>query len=69
MSKNGTHVQRKVSHFFPPHTHRRIDIVITKNKFRTLADVVIVNPTHINLVQQASMITTHRAIVAAQDKE
>ncbi len=54
---------------FSPHTHRRIDIVITINRFRTLGNVVIVDPTHINLVQQASMTTTHWATVATQDKE
>jgi len=69
MSKNGAYVQRKVSHLFPPHTQRRIDIVITRNRFRTLVDVVIVDLTHINLVQQASMTTTHRATVATQNKK
>jgi hypothetical protein len=31
-------------------------------------DFVIVDPIHIDLVQQASMTTTHRATIAAQDK-
>jgi len=54
--------------FLPPHTQKRIDIVITRNRFRTLADVVIVDPTHINLMQQASMTTKHWTTVAAQNK-
>jgi hypothetical protein len=31
-------------------------------------DVAIVDPTHIDLVQQASMTTTHQALVVAEDK-
>jgi hypothetical protein len=43
-----------------------VDIVITKDDFRTLVDVVIVDPTCTNLVQHVST-TTHAIIVVAQD--
>jgi len=45
-----------------------MDIIITKDSFRTLVDVVITNLTHIDLVQHASTTTMHGATVAAQDK-
>jgi hypothetical protein len=44
-------------HLFPHHTQKRQHIVITRNRFRTLVNFVIVDPTHIDLVQQASMTT------------
>jgi hypothetical protein len=47
-SKNGVHVQKKVFTFSLA-THED-DIVITKNSFGTLANVVIVDLTCINLV-------------------
>jgi len=50
MLESGAHIQREVSHLFLRHTWKRVDIVITKNKFWTLADVVIVDPTHTGLV-------------------
>ncbi len=66
-SKNETHVQRKVSHLFPCHTQRRMDIVITRNGFQTLANVVIINSTCTNLVQCALTMTTHVTTIAVQD--
>jgi hypothetical protein len=48
--KSGVHVQREVSDLFPCHTWRRVDIVITKNNFQTLVNIVIVDATHIDLV-------------------
>jgi hypothetical protein len=44
-SESKTQIQRKVSHLFPCHTHRRMDIVITRYSFQTLADVVIADLT------------------------
>jgi hypothetical protein len=49
-SKSGAHVQREVFHLFPCHTRKRMDIVITRDNFRTLANIVIVDPTRIDLV-------------------
>jgi hypothetical protein len=46
-----THVQREVSHLFPHHTQQQMDIIITKNDFHTLMDLVIANPTRTNMVQ------------------
>ncbi len=68
MLKNGAHVQREVSHFFPHHTRRWMDIVITRNNFQTLANIIIINLTCTNLAQRASMMTAHVIIVATQDK-
>jgi hypothetical protein len=45
-----------------------VDIVITKDNFRTLANVVIVNPTHTNLVQHVLTTTTHAVTIAIQNK-
>jgi hypothetical protein len=40
--ESGTHVQN-VSHLFPHHTQKQVDIVITKDDFQTLVDIIIVN--------------------------
>jgi len=45
-----------------------MNIVIIGNNFQTLVDIVIVDPTHIDLVQCVLMMTKHVAIVAIQDK-
>jgi len=45
-----------------------MDIVITKDDFWTLANIVIANPTHTNLVQLVLSMTMHVATIAAQDK-
>jgi hypothetical protein len=68
MSKSGVHKQREVSHLFPCHTWKWMDIVISKDGFWTLVDVVIVNLTCIDLVQHALMTIMHASIVVAQDK-
>jgi hypothetical protein len=52
---------------FPCHTRRQVDIMITNN-FCTLADVVITNPTHTNLVQCASMTRLHIVTIVVQNK-
>jgi hypothetical protein len=44
-----------------------MDIVIIKNNFCTLADVVIANPSHINLMQHASTMIMHVATITVQD--
>jgi hypothetical protein len=63
----GIHIQREDSHLFPHHTQRRVDIIIIKDNFCTLADVVIVNLTRTNLVSCVSTTTMHVAIVADQN--
>jgi hypothetical protein len=45
-----------------------MDIVIIRDNFRTLADVVIANPTCPNLVQHASMTTLHATTIVVQNK-
>jgi hypothetical protein len=36
-----------------------MDMLITRDNFRTLMDVVIVDLIHTDMVQQSSMTTTH----------
>jgi len=45
-----------------------VDIVITRDSFQTLADVVIIDPTRPNLVQHVFTTITHAMIVVTQDK-
>jgi hypothetical protein len=45
-----------------------MDIVITRDCFRILADVVIIDLTHTDLVQHASTMTTHAMTIIVQDK-
>jgi hypothetical protein len=45
-----------------------MDIVIIKDSFCTLANVVIIDLTYRDLVQHVSMMTTHVAIIVTQDK-
>jgi hypothetical protein len=45
-----------------------MDIVIIKNDFHTLANVIIVDSTHTNLVQHVSTTTPHASTVAAKGK-
>jgi hypothetical protein len=40
-----------------------VDILITNNGFRTLMDIIIVDPTRTDIVQQTSMMTTHAAMM------
>ncbi len=45
-----------------------VDIVITKNSFWTLVNVIIVDPTHIDLVQNVLMKTTYAIAIVIQNK-
>jgi hypothetical protein len=45
-----------------------VDIVIIKDNFSTLANIIIVNPICTNLVQHTLMMTMHVATIATQDK-
>jgi hypothetical protein len=49
--ENGTHIQKEVSHLFPRHTQQQINILITKNSFWTLMDIIIADSTHIYMLQ------------------
>jgi hypothetical protein len=42
--------KKKVSHLFSYHTRKRVDIVITKNGFQTLVNIIIANLIRTNLV-------------------
>jgi hypothetical protein len=48
--ENGTHVQKEVSHLFPHHIPQQVDILITRNDFCTLMDIVVANPIRTNMV-------------------
>jgi hypothetical protein len=45
-----------------------MDVVSTRDGFRTLVDIVITDPTNTNLVQYALTIIAHATTVATQDK-
>jgi hypothetical protein len=45
-----------------------VNTFITKHGFWTLMDVIIVDLTLTNMVQQASMMTTHATMIFAQEK-
>jgi hypothetical protein len=45
-----------------------VDVVITRDNFCTLANVVIADLTHIDLVQHALMMAAHVATIAIQYK-
>jgi hypothetical protein len=66
--KSGTHVQREVSHFLPCHIRRQVDNLITKNDFRTLMDNVIVDITHIDIVQWTSTMIAHATMMVIKEK-
>jgi hypothetical protein len=68
IEKWSPHTKRSFSPFPPPHTKTQVDIVITRDNFRTLADVVIVDLTHPNLVQCASTTIVHAATIVAQNR-
>jgi hypothetical protein len=67
-SESGAHLQKKVFHLFPCQTWKQIDIVITKDNFWTLTNVIIANLTHTDLVQCALTTLAHATIVAVQNK-
>ncbi len=66
--ESGAHIQREVSHLFPCHKQKQVDIVITRNDFWTLANVVIVALTCTDLVQHALLIIAHAITIAVQNK-
>jgi hypothetical protein len=68
MLESETHVEKNVSHLFPHHTQKQVDIVITKDNFQTLVDIVIVNQIRIDLVQRALTMIVHVTTIAAQNK-
>jgi hypothetical protein len=61
--ESGTHVERKVSHIFPCYIQLQVDILITRNGFWTLVGIVIVDLTHLDMVQCASFIITHATTI------
>ncbi len=48
--ENGAHIQKEISNLFLHHTQKQMDIVVTKNNFWILVDIVVINPTCIDLV-------------------
>jgi hypothetical protein len=49
--ENGAHIQKNFSNLFSHHTRKQMDIIITKDHFWILEDIIIADPTCINLVQ------------------
>jgi hypothetical protein len=66
-SESEAHIQREAFHFFHHHTRRWMDIIMTKDNFRTLVNVVIVDSICPKLVQCTST-TSHVVTIVAQDK-
>lgn len=66
--ENEAHVQKEVSHFSPCQIEQQMDILVTKDNFQTLMDIVIVDLTHIDMVQRTLMAIEHVAMMVAQEK-
>jgi hypothetical protein len=49
-SKNGAHIQKEITHLFPHYTRKQVDIIIIRDNFQTLVNIVIIDPTHTDLV-------------------
>jgi hypothetical protein len=62
--ESGTHVQREVSHLFLCHTQWWMNILITRDGFRTLMNAMIAYLIHTNMVQWTSTTTTHVVMMA-----
>jgi len=63
-----THVQREVSHLFPYHIWRQLDIIIIKNGCYILMDIVIVDLIRIYMVQWTLTMITHATRMVAYEK-
>jgi len=66
--ETGARILREASHLFPCHTQWWMDILITRDDFRTLMDIIIVDSTHTNMVQWTLTTTTHVVMMATQEK-
>jgi hypothetical protein len=66
--ESGTHEEREVSHLFPYHTQWWVNIVIVRDNFHILADVVIVDLICTILVQHASMMSTHVTTITTKEE-
>ncbi len=53
---------------FPHHTQWRINILITKESFQTLMDIIIADSTHIYMVQPTLTTTIHTTMMGIQEK-
>jgi hypothetical protein len=63
-----THVQTKCSYLFRYRIQQWINILITRDNFWTLVNIVITNLTYPNIVQCLMSMTMHATIVAVQKK-
>jgi hypothetical protein len=63
--ENEAHVQKEVSHFSPCQIEQQMDILVTKDNFQTLMDIVIADLTHIDMVQRTLMAIEHVAMMVA----
>jgi hypothetical protein len=50
VSESGTHIYKEITHLFPCHIRKQMDIVITRDGFQTLSNVIIIDSAHIDLV-------------------
>jgi hypothetical protein len=58
----------EISDLFPCHTRWRMVILITKDDFWILMDIVIADLIHTDMVQWTSMMTSHVAMMVVQEK-
>ncbi len=65
--ENGAHIQKEVSHVFLHQTQWQINILITKDSFWTLMDIIIANSTNIYMVQR-TLTTTHAMMMGIQER-
>jgi hypothetical protein len=69
----GFHASHEQTHVLPPpslqSSYERVDIMLLVDGIRTLANVVIVDPTQVNLVSQTASFHRVVATMATQAKE
>jgi hypothetical protein len=61
-------MQREVSHLSLCHIRHQVDIFIIINDFQILTNIVIVDPTHLDMVHHASSITSHVVTTTIKEK-
>ncbi len=65
--ESGAHLQWKVSHLLLHHTQWQIDRLITRNNIWTLVNIVISNPTCLDMVHHALFMIAHVKSIAIQE--
>jgi hypothetical protein len=61
--ESASHDQREVFQLFPFHTWWWVDIIIIRNDFQTLMDIIIVDPTHTHMIQRILTMMTNATMM------